>query len=122
VGQVPPDTQPEKDHATEADRDDRLAGDPVDRGTRSRPCGRWTAPGEPQFLAKDYGNDASAEYLQFFKLGVDGVFSDFPDTAVRARAVLGELSPGAGPGARRGRAEVGPGGPKPTLVTFVVSC
>jgi glycerophosphoryl diester phosphodiesterase len=29
--------------------------------------------------------DAQAEYLQFFRLGVDGVFSDFPDAAVDAR-------------------------------------
>ncbi len=28
--------------------------------------------------------DPMAEYLQFFKLGVDGLFSDFPDTAVAA--------------------------------------
>lgn len=27
-----------------------------------------------------------AEYLQFFRLGVDGVFSEFPDTALAARA------------------------------------
>jgi len=45
----------------------------------------YTFRDEPLFLAKDYGNDASAEYMQFFRLGVDGVFSDFPDTAVRAR-------------------------------------
>ena len=31
-----------------------------------------------------YGN-AIAEYEQFFGLGVDGVFSDNPDTAVEAR-------------------------------------
>jgi glycerophosphoryl diester phosphodiesterase len=31
-----------------------------------------------------YGN-AFAEYAQFFALGVDGVFSDNPDTAVEAR-------------------------------------
>ena len=30
------------------------------------------------------------EYLEFYKLGIDGVFSDFPDTAVVAR-VLFEL-------------------------------
>jgi len=29
--------------------------------------------------------DDQAEYLTFFKLGVDGVFSDFPDRAVAAR-------------------------------------
>jgi glycerophosphoryl diester phosphodiesterase len=32
----------------------------------------------------EYGN-AIAEYLQFFRLGVDGVFSDNPDTAKAAR-------------------------------------
>jgi glycerophosphoryl diester phosphodiesterase len=32
----------------------------------------------------EYGN-AIAEYLQFFKLGIDGVFSDNPDTAKAAR-------------------------------------
>ena len=45
----------------------------------------YTFRDEPQFLAKDYANDPAAEYLQFFKLGVDGLFSDFPDTAIRAR-------------------------------------
>ena len=45
----------------------------------------YTFRDEPQFLAKDYEGDATAEYLQFFALGVDGLFSDFPDTAVRAR-------------------------------------
>ena len=29
-----------------------------------------------------------AEYWQFYELGVDGVFSDFPDTAVRARCAF----------------------------------
>ena len=28
------------------------------------------------------------EYLQFYELGIDGVFSDFPDTAVTARELL----------------------------------
>ena len=32
-----------------------------------------------------YG-DAFAEYAQFYQLGVDGLFSDNPDTAVEARA------------------------------------
>ena len=27
----------------------------------------------------------SAEYKAFYALGVDGLFSDFPDTAVKAR-------------------------------------
>jgi glycerophosphoryl diester phosphodiesterase len=36
-------------------------------------------------LAADYGGDAAAEYRQFAALGVDALFSDFPDTAVAAR-------------------------------------
>ncbi|MFO1427938.1 MAG: glycerophosphodiester phosphodiesterase, partial [Steroidobacteraceae bacterium] len=42
----------------------------------------WTFRNEPQHLAADYGGDPLAEYAQFFALGVDGVFSDFSDTAV----------------------------------------
>ena len=33
-------------------------------------------------LARDYTGDPLAEYRQFFLLGVDGLFSDFPDTAL----------------------------------------
>ncbi|ESQ75982.1 glycerophosphodiester phosphodiesterase family protein [Asticcacaulis sp. AC402] len=32
-----------------------------------------------------YAGDPAAEYTQLFHMGVDGVFSDFPDTAVAAR-------------------------------------
>lgn len=45
----------------------------------------WTFRNEVQYLALDYNGNAQAEYEQFFKLGIDGVFSDFPDTAVAAR-------------------------------------
>jgi len=38
----------------------------------------------------DFG-DAFAEYERYFRLGVDGVFSDHPDTAVAARAALAPL-------------------------------
>ncbi len=48
----------------------------------------YTFRDEPEFLASDYGLDPVKEYLQFFELGVDGVFSDAGDTAVRARALL----------------------------------
>jgi glycerophosphoryl diester phosphodiesterase len=34
------------------------------------------------------GGNIAAEYEQFFELGVDGVFADQPDTAVRARKAL----------------------------------
>jgi glycerophosphoryl diester phosphodiesterase len=45
----------------------------------------WTFRNEPGRLASDYAGDPAAEYKLFFALGIDGVFSDFPDTAVAAR-------------------------------------
>jgi glycerophosphoryl diester phosphodiesterase len=35
-------------------------------------------------LAADYGGDPAAEYRAFAELGVDAVFTDFPDTAIAA--------------------------------------
>jgi glycerophosphoryl diester phosphodiesterase len=43
---------------------------------------RNEAPG----LVSDYQGDPKEEYRRFYELGVDGLFSDFPDTAVAARA------------------------------------
>lgn len=48
----------------------------------------YTFRDEPEFLAADYRLDPVKEYLQFYELGVDGVFSDSGDTAVRARQLL----------------------------------
>ena len=48
----------------------------------------YTFRDEPDFLAPDYRLDPVKEYLQFYLLGVDAVFSDFSDTAVRARNLL----------------------------------
>lgn len=45
----------------------------------------YTFRNEPRRLASDYNGDPKAEYKKMFALGVDGVFSDFPDTAVAAR-------------------------------------
>lgn len=45
----------------------------------------WTFRNENQYLAPDYDGNPATEYEQFFRLGVDGVFSDFPDTAVTVR-------------------------------------
>jgi glycerophosphoryl diester phosphodiesterase len=45
----------------------------------------WTFRNEPHRLAADYGGDPKAEYKLFYALGIDGLFSDFPDTAVEAR-------------------------------------
>jgi glycerophosphoryl diester phosphodiesterase len=45
----------------------------------------YTFRNEPVTLAPEYRGDPLAEYLSFFELGIDGVFSDFPDVALRAR-------------------------------------
>ncbi len=45
----------------------------------------FTFRNESRYLARSYLGDPHAEYLQFFRLGVDGVFSEFPDTAIAAR-------------------------------------
>jgi glycerophosphoryl diester phosphodiesterase len=41
----------------------------------------WTFRNETTELLKDYAGDPLNEYRAFYALGVDGVFSDFPDTA-----------------------------------------
>lgn len=46
----------------------------------------WTFRSDGPFLALNYEGDHRREYEQFFRLGVDGVFSDFTDHAVAARA------------------------------------
>ncbi len=46
----------------------------------------YTFRNEKRRLAYDYNGDPQAEYLQVFRLGIDGVFSDFTDTALAARA------------------------------------
>jgi glycerophosphoryl diester phosphodiesterase len=46
----------------------------------------WTFRSDPEFLAPEYEGQAEREYRQFYRLGVDGVFSDFPDVAVRSLA------------------------------------
>jgi glycerophosphoryl diester phosphodiesterase len=45
----------------------------------------YTFRSEPRYLAGDYDGEPAREYRRFFELGVDGVFSDFPDVAVKAR-------------------------------------
>jgi glycerophosphoryl diester phosphodiesterase len=57
----------------------------------------WTFRAENQFLPADFRigadpnarGDIQAEYELFYGLGLDGVFSDHPDTAVAARLGLG---------------------------------
>jgi glycerophosphoryl diester phosphodiesterase len=45
----------------------------------------YTFRNEPAMLAPEYANDPQREYRQIYALGIDGVFSDFPDTALTAR-------------------------------------
>ncbi|MGO4741728.1 glycerophosphodiester phosphodiesterase [Bosea sp. 2KB_26] len=45
----------------------------------------WTFRSEPKRLTSNFKGDPAAEYKAFFDLGIDGLFSDFPDAAVKAR-------------------------------------
>jgi glycerophosphoryl diester phosphodiesterase len=45
----------------------------------------WTFRSEPRRLISDFKGDPALEYKAFFALGIDGLFSDFPDAAVKAR-------------------------------------
>ncbi|GER13647.1 glycerophosphodiester phosphodiesterase [Variovorax boronicumulans] len=46
----------------------------------------FTFRNESRRLASDYNKDGKNEYAVYYKLGVDGVFTDFTDTALAARA------------------------------------
>ena len=43
----------------------------------------WTMRNEPNFLSPTYQGDPAAEIGTFVSLGVDGLFTDFPDVAAR---------------------------------------
>ena len=45
----------------------------------------YTFRSDKPFLSEAYQGNPDVEYEQFFRLGVDGLFSDFTDHAVRAR-------------------------------------
>ena len=45
----------------------------------------YTFRSDKSRLLSDYKGDPSAEYKAFYTLGVDGVFSDFPEDALKAR-------------------------------------
>ncbi|NJN92160.1 MAG: hypothetical protein HC878_18540, partial [Leptolyngbyaceae cyanobacterium SL_5_14] len=45
----------------------------------------YTFRDEDVFLAADYNGNPVLEYEQFFNLGIDGLFSDNPDTAFAVR-------------------------------------
>jgi glycerophosphoryl diester phosphodiesterase len=54
----------------------------------------WTMRNEPTFLSPSYEGDPAAEIRLFLSLGVDGLFTDFPDVA--AAVVKARRSPTAG--------------------------
>jgi len=52
----------------------------------------YTFRNEQRRLTADLKGDPKAEYLLYYRLGIDGLFSDFADTAIQARAMyLSEL-------------------------------
>jgi glycerophosphoryl diester phosphodiesterase len=69
---------------------DRTSLAPTDVISRAHKAGltihTWTFRNEGMFLTADYNGAPAGEYKQIFELGIDGLFSDFPDTAVKARA------------------------------------
>lgn len=79
----------------------RRALPPTDLVKRAHKLGllvhTWTFRNEQRRLLSDYAGNPVNEYLQFYRLGIDGVFSDFPDTAVVARVLFDlERNPDAG--------------------------
>jgi glycerophosphoryl diester phosphodiesterase len=50
----------------------------------------YTFRSEPATLAPEYRNEPQREYQQFYALGIDGVFADFPDAALQARKRMAE--------------------------------
>jgi glycerophosphoryl diester phosphodiesterase len=74
------------------DERDRMLLRPTDLIRRAHAHGlqihTWTFRNEQSRLVSDYEGNPINEYLQFYELGIDGVFSDFPDTAVTARELL----------------------------------
>jgi glycerophosphoryl diester phosphodiesterase len=64
---------------------DRTLKRPTDLVMRAHALGLlvhvWTLRAEPAFLSPSYHGDFEAEFRQYRSLGVDGIFTDFPDVA-----------------------------------------
>jgi glycerophosphoryl diester phosphodiesterase len=77
---------PEKGLVIPVNADGSL-GKPTDLIARAHALGLvvhvWTLRPEKGFLPAAYKGDAAAEFEQFRQLGVDGVFTDVPDVAVK---------------------------------------
>ena len=69
-------------------RPDGLLGPPTDLLKRAHALGLlvhvWTLRIDKEFLPAAYGGKGEAEFEQFRQIGVDGVFTDFPDVGVKA--------------------------------------
>ena len=63
-------------------------GPPTDLVARAHALGLlvhvWTLRADREFLPAAYGGNPAAEVQRFRDLGVDGLFTDFPDVAVKA--------------------------------------
>lgn len=85
------------------DRDGFLQ-EPTDLVRRAHAAGLFVHPftfrNEARRLARDHGGDPLDEYRRFLSLGVDGVFSDFPSTAIAARDRSKPGSMGVAPDAK----------------------
>ena len=69
----------------------------------------FTQRNEPGRLAKDYLGNPVNEFIKFYELGVDGMFSDFTDTARTARILfLLRTYPNASQCLTGGRVQVDP--------------
>jgi glycerophosphoryl diester phosphodiesterase len=71
---------------------DRKVLEPTDLVARAHARGLvvhpYTFRNEAKRLAFDYGDNPIEEYLRFYEAGVDGLFSDFADTAFAARELF----------------------------------
>jgi glycerophosphoryl diester phosphodiesterase len=74
------------------DERDRALLPPTDLVERAHDHGllihTWTFRNEQRRLASDFAGNPVNEYLLFYRLGVDGLFSDFPDTAFTSRELF----------------------------------
>ena len=80
---------PEKRLVVPVNADGSL-GTPTDLVTRAHAAGLlvhiWTIRVDKEFLPSGYHGRPEAEFEQFRQLGVDGVFTDFPDVAAKSYA------------------------------------
>jgi len=80
---------PEKRLVVPVNADGSL-GTPTDLVTRAHAAGLlvhiWTIRVDKEFLPAGYHGKPEAEFEQFRQLGVDGVFTDFPDEAAKSYA------------------------------------